>query len=269
MLPLPISPSVSRWGARRLTAKHGVPAGVVHVGQQLVSGDTGVVDQDVGVPGVMVAQMLGDLVDGIVGGDVEPQRGATDAAGGLGQGLGGGFHVDRDDAGPVAGEHLGDRRADAAGGAGHDGDLAVQRPVPVGRWRGVGRPDKENLAVDVRRLGRQDEPQGGFQARRGRFGVRRQVHQRHRGAAAQLLAQRAGEALQRALGDPLVGAGRRRRGWCRRPPRARSGRGCAAAGVKKSCRPFSPAGVVIPVASKTSPPNESAHRPPRLLPTTS
>ena len=128
-------------------------------------------------------------------------------AGGLGQSLGGGLHVDRDDASAVAGEHLGDGCADAAGGAGHDGDLAVQRPVPVGRWRGIGRPDIEDLPVDVGRLGRQDESQGGFQARRGGFGVRRQVHQRHGGAVAHFLAQRAGEALQRALRDPLVGAG--------------------------------------------------------------
>ena len=95
----------------------------------------------------------------------------------------------RDDAGAVASEHLSDRCTDATGGAGHDGDLAAKRPFPVGRWRGVGRPEIEDLAVDVSRLRRQDEPHGGFQARHGWFGVRRQVHQRHRRAAPQLLAE--------------------------------------------------------------------------------
>ncbi len=155
----------------------------------------------------MLAQVLGDLVDGVGGGDVEPQRGAPHPAGRLGQRLGGRFDVDRDDARTVAGEHLGDRRADAAGRARHDGDLAVQRPFPITRRCGVRLPDVEHLAVHVRRLGRQDEPHGRFQARRSGFGVRRQVHQRDRAAVAQLLAQRAGKALQRALGDALVRAG--------------------------------------------------------------
>ena len=46
-------------------------------------------------------------------------------------------------------------------------------------------------------------------------------------------------------------------------PRLRS------SGVKNLYSPFSPAGSVMPVASKTSPPNESAQRPPRLFDTTS
>ena len=46
-------------------------------------------------------------------------------------------------------------------------------------------------------------------------------------------------------------------------PRLRS------SGVKNSYNPLSPSGVVMPVASKTSPPNWSAQRPPRLLPTRS
>ncbi len=46
-------------------------------------------------------------------------------------------------------------------------------------------------------------------------------------------------------------------------PRLRS------SGVKNLYSPFSPAGSVMPVASYTRPPNESAQRPPRLLDTTS
>ncbi len=114
--------------------------------------------------------------------------------------------VDRDHLRAVAGEHLGDRRADPAGGARDDGDLAVQRPVPVGGRRGVGSPDPEHLSVDVGGLRRQQEPQRGLEAGRGRLGVRRQVHQRRGGAVAQFLAQRAGESLERALRDALVHA---------------------------------------------------------------
>ena len=111
-----------------------------------------------------------------------------------------------DHLGAVAGEHLGDGGADTAGRAGDHRDLAVQRLVPVRRWGGVGGPDVEHLAVDVCRLRRQEEPQRGLQARGGRLGVGRQVHQRHGRAVLHLLAQRAGEALQRALGDALVDA---------------------------------------------------------------
>src|SRR6202012_4133551 len=118
--------------------------------------------QDVGVPGVVVTQVFGDLVDGVVGGDVEPQRRAADLAGCLGERLGGRLNVDRDDAPAVAGEHRGDGRADTAGGAGDDGDLSVQRPIPVGRRCRVRSPDVDHLAVDVGRLGRQDETQGGL-----------------------------------------------------------------------------------------------------------
>ena len=46
-------------------------------------------------------------------------------------------------------------------------------------------------------------------------------------------------------------------------PRLRS------SGVKNSYSAFSPAASVMPVASNTSPPNESAQRPPRLFDTTS
>ncbi|CKN73707.1 Uncharacterised protein [Mycobacterium tuberculosis] len=111
--------------------------------------------------------------------------------------------------GAVASEHLGDGCADAAGRAGHNGDLAVQRLLPVGRRCGIVRPDREDLAVDVGRLGRQQESHGRLEAGSCGLGVRRQVDQRRCRTAAQFLAQRAGEALQRALRDPLVRAGGR------------------------------------------------------------
>ena len=112
--------------------------------------------------------------------------------------------VDADDLGAVAGEHLGDGGADAAGRAGDDRDLAVQRLVPVGRWGGVGGPDVEHLAVDVCRLRRQQEPQRGLQAVAAGLASAAEVHQRHRRTVLHLLAERAGEALQCTLGDALV-----------------------------------------------------------------
>ena len=115
--------------------------------------------------------------------------------------------VDRHHRGAVAGEHLGDRRADPAGRSGDDGDLAGQWPVPVCGAGGVGRTDVEHLTVDVGGLGREDEAHGRLQPGGRRFGLRREVHQGDGGAAAQFLGQRAGETLQGALGDVLVGAG--------------------------------------------------------------
>ena len=103
----------------------------------------------------MLAQVLGDPVDGVVGGDVERQRGAADLGRGLAERLARARSTStHDHAGAVAGEHLGDGGADAARRAGHQRDLAVQRLVPVGGRRGVGRTDAEHLAVDVGRLGR-------------------------------------------------------------------------------------------------------------------
>ena len=131
---------------------HRVPARVVHVGQQLVAGDARVVDQNVGAAAVVVAQVLGDLVDGVVGGDVQRQRGPAHLRGGLAERVGGGLDIDGDHPCAVAGEHLGDGRADSARRAGDDRDLAVQRPVPVGGWRRIGGADVEHLTVDVGRL---------------------------------------------------------------------------------------------------------------------
>ena len=63
------------------------------------------------------------------------------------------------------------------------------------------------------------------------------------GAPAQLLAQRAGEALQRALRDALVGRARSASGVVPTTTTRAQGPSCAAAGVKNSCSAFSPAGV--------------------------
>ncbi len=164
---------------------------------------------------VVLAQVLGDAVDRVGRGDVERQRGAADLRRRLGQRLGGLFDVDQHDLRAVAGEHLGDLGADAPRGTGDQRDLAVERLVPVGGRHRVGGADVEHLAVDVGGLGRQQEAHGGLQPGGGGLGVGGQVDQADRRAALQLLAERAGEALERALGDPLVDAARSRRAWCR------------------------------------------------------
>lgn len=75
----------------------------------------------------------------------------------------------------------------------------------AGRGR-VGGAHAVHLPVDVGRLGREDEPEGGLQAGGAGLGVGGQVDQRRGGAALQLLAQRAGEALQSTLSDLGVDA---------------------------------------------------------------
>ena len=112
-------------------------------------------------------------------------------------------HVDPDDRRAVAVQDPGDLLADAAARAGHERDLAGQRAGPVGHLVGghgaVG-TDADDLARDVGRLGGEEEGQ-----RRGDrpVGGRSDVHELDGAAAADLLAEGAGEALERALGDPL------------------------------------------------------------------
>src|SRR5699024_5859905 len=65
---------------QEVDAQHGVPAAGVHVGQKLVAGDTGVVDQHVEAA-ALLRDRLGDLVGGVLGGDVHGQRGAPDLVG--------------------------------------------------------------------------------------------------------------------------------------------------------------------------------------------
>ena len=116
-------------------------------------------------------------------------------------------HVDAHDGGAVAGEGAGDVGADAAGSAGDDGDLPVEgRPGIHGG--GLGLADAEDLAVDVRRAGREQEQ---HRAEGCLLGPRGEEHEVGRGTGAKLLGHRAGDAFERALGGPLRG----RSGGCR------------------------------------------------------
>src|SRR5699024_6667135 len=58
---------------QEIDVQHRVPTAGVHVGQQLVAGDAGVVDQHV-EPAALRLDRLGDLVGGVLGGDVHGQR---------------------------------------------------------------------------------------------------------------------------------------------------------------------------------------------------
>ncbi len=121
-------------------------------------------------------------------------------------------HVEADDLGAVAAERGGDRRADPARGAGHQRRLAGQRQVPVDlRRRGDAFRHADHLAVDVGRARREQEAQGRLQLV---LGARLDVDElRGRALAADLLGERAGEALQRPLrGVGAGGAGERRGG---------------------------------------------------------
>ena len=111
-------------------------------------------------------------------------------------GLGG--HVEADDVGSVAGEHLGDRRPDPARGAGDKRHLAVQRLLGIDLLDRRHRlADPHDLAGDIGGLRRQEEAQRRLQL--GAPGS--QVEQLSGGPVADLLADRADEALERALGD--------------------------------------------------------------------
>ena len=79
------------------------------------------------------------------GGQVELQRGALELVGDPGQVLAGGGHVEADHVRAVAGEHRGDRGADATGRAGDDRGLADQRLVPVLGDVDGGRADPDDL----------------------------------------------------------------------------------------------------------------------------
>ncbi len=151
------------------------------------------------------AKLLGDPLRRVLGGDVEAERLAVDRAGHRAQVVGGLRDVEADDLGAVAGEGVGDRGADPARGAGDQRHLAVERALPVDlrRRRDAG-ADPDDLAGDVGRAGREQEAQGRVELV---LGARGDVDElRGRAAAADLLGQRAGEALQRPLGG--VGAGR-------------------------------------------------------------
>src|SRR5690606_16398799 len=79
------------------------PQLLVEVGEHLVPGDAGVVDDgpDPGPGAVDGDDVLGDALARVVGGDVELQCGAADLVGDPGQLLAGLGDVDGDDARPV------------------------------------------------------------------------------------------------------------------------------------------------------------------------
>ena len=118
-----------RCGASEVDVDHHVPAALVHVGEQLVAGDAGVVDDDVRAA-VPFEDELGELVGGVGRGDVQGEGRAADLVRGLRQRLAGGRDVGADDVRAVAGEDLGDGRADTAGRTGDDGDLARRAACP-------------------------------------------------------------------------------------------------------------------------------------------
>ncbi len=132
----------------QVDVQDGVPAVLVGVGQLLVAGDAGVVDDDVD-PAVLLLDVVGDSLRCVLAGDVQDEVVAVELAhqrlelaGSLG-------YVDPDDRGAVPVEDPGDLFADTAAGAGHQGHLAGQRADPVRRvdgLRGAGRADPDDLA---------------------------------------------------------------------------------------------------------------------------
>ena len=85
-------------------------------------------DVDAAVP---LAQVLDQPLPRVVRGDVELERRAADLVRDLGQLVAGRRDVDGDDVRAVPGHDAGDRRADAAGGTGDDGDLGGQGLLAV------------------------------------------------------------------------------------------------------------------------------------------
>ena len=153
---------------------------------------------------MVLAEVGGDLLDGIGRGDIQRQRRPADPRCGLIEGLRGIFDIDGDHVCAVAGEHLGDGGPDPAGRAGDDPHLAGQWSVPVGGSRGAGGTDPEHLSVYVGGLGGQNEPHRRLAPRCARRGGGGDVDQCGGGPVAQLLGERAGEALERSLGDVLA-----------------------------------------------------------------
>ncbi|GAA3223396.1 hypothetical protein GCM10020256_31460 [Streptomyces thermocoprophilus] len=101
----------------------------------------------------------------------------------------------------------------------HQRRTARERARPVVRCDDGAVADVDDLAADVGRLGGEQETQGGL------GGVRvRQPKQVHRPAAPDLLAEGAGETLQRLLGGDLMVVGGVRRGTQHDHPAARRDR---------------------------------------------
>ena len=182
---------------------HRAPAVLLHVRQLLVAGDAGVVHDGVDLA-VLLLDVLGDPLRRVLGGDVERQVVAAELVHQRLQLARGLRYVDAEDRRAVAVQHLGDLLADAARGAGDDRDLAGERLRGVGDRGGLvgaGGAETGDLAGDVGALRREEEGEGGLERL---LGTRRDVHQVDGAALADLLAERAGEALERALGDALL-----------------------------------------------------------------
>ena len=79
--------------------------------------------------------VVDDPLAGVVAADVQLQGRPVHLVGHRREVVAGGRDVDEDERGAVAVQGAGNRRADAAGGAGHDGDLARQRLLHVVRQR--------------------------------------------------------------------------------------------------------------------------------------
>ena len=196
---------VDRQLRRDVHRQHGLPLVGRHVGEQLVARDAGVVHDDVDPP-VPLQGVLEDPRAGVGRGDVELQGRAAHPVGDGDELLAGRGDVDGDDGGTVARERVRDRLADAARGAGDDGDAAVERPVPVRGQRAGRRVDREQLSVHERRPRRQEEPQRADDGRRGDRDVAPRTSPFAGRTAAQLLGDRPQETV-----DPLPCGGDRRR----------------------------------------------------------
>ena len=197
-------------------------------------------------------EALGDLLRRLGGGDVERERLAAQLADHPAQLLLGLRHVEADDARAVACERRGDRRADPPRGARDERDPAGERALPVElRNRRDAGADLDDLAGDVGRARREQEAQ-----RRGELvlGADGDVHELHRHAAgAHLLAERAGEALERALRGRGPARARLRRGGGAEHDHPAAALQAAEPGWKKRCSSTSSVESAIPDASNTRP----------------
>jgi hypothetical protein len=157
------------------------------------------VDDDVN----SVGELGGDSLGRVLGGDIELDRAAAER---VRDGLQVGRRlrdVEADDGGAVAGQGVGDRGADPSRGAGDQCGLALERALPIdlGKRR-YALADADDLAGDIGRARREQEAQGRLELVIRAGGDVDEL--RGAAAAADLLAERAGEPLQRPLGG--VGA---------------------------------------------------------------
>ena len=152
-------------------------------------------------PAVLGLEVAGDQPGRVGGRDVGGERGAADLAGQPLEVGGERRDVEADDVGAVAGEHSRDLGADPARGAGDERDLAGERPIPVELGTAIGGRDPDDLAGDVGGARREQEAQRRLDLV---LGAGRDVDELRGGAAADLLAERADEALERALRGRLA-----------------------------------------------------------------